>query len=422
MSKSGFRQYVPAMGTALHYGHTPESFLESLSQERRERRARKLAPLLAQPFKGITSDGEIVPGLFELRDEDAPTEAILAAVKTLLAALTPEESGAIVNPIDAPGRHRWVNGIPRYETFGIWLDDMTPEARDAALGVVRASLSAAGYEKSRIIMKLNGFLGRLVGAPRLLGEFCYQLHFFGTPSPSEPWGWQLFGHHLCLTCLVVGRQMTLTPAFMGAEPRFMDEGPEAGLVAFEEEERIGLALVRSLSADQRRRAIVYDTTLPGGLPPGRHQGSDGMMFGGYYRDNVVVPYEGISGDALDPGQRRALLELIECHLSPLPEGPLRARMDDIERHFAQTHFCWAGGIEDDSVFYYRIHSPVVMIEFDHHQGVVLNNKEPQRFHTHTIVRTPNGNDYGTDFLRLHYETAAHHRHPDGHDESVPGQL
>jgi len=29
---------------------------------------------------------------------------------------------------------------------------------------------------------------------------------------------------------------------------------------------------------------------------------------------------------------------------------------------------------------------------------------------HTIVRTPNGNDYGIDLLRLHYEHAAHHRH------------
>jgi hypothetical protein len=40
---------------------------------------------------------------------------------------------------------------------------------------------------------------------------------------------------------------------------------------------------------------------------------------------------------------------------------------------------------------------------------VLNNPEPEKFHVHTIVRTPNGNDYGMDLLRLHYETAPHHR-------------
>ena len=56
-----------------------------------------------------------------------------------------------------------------------------------------------------------------------------------------------------------------------------------------------------------------------------------------------------------------------------------------------------------------------MIEFDHHAGVYLTNTEPMNFHVHTLVRTPNGNDYGLDLLRLHYENAPHHRHGHGHD-------
>ena len=77
---------------------------------------------------------------------------------------------------------------------------------------------------------------------------------------------------------------------------------------------------------------------------------------------------------------------------------------------ADTHFCWIGGFDEDSPFYYRIQSPVVFIEFDHHAGVFLTNDRPAKFHVHTIVRTPNGNDYGIDLLRLHYRNAAHHRH------------
>ena len=34
-----------------------------------------------------------------------------------------------------------------------------------------------------------------------------------------------------------------------------------------------------------------------------------------------------------------------------------------------------------------------MIEFDNHAGVYLTNEEPANFHVHTLVRTPNGNDY-----------------------------
>jgi hypothetical protein len=259
------------------------------------------------------------------------------------------------------------------------------------------------------LMKLNAFLGDLVGAPVALGEFCYQMHIFGEPSAADPWGWQLYGHHLCLTCFVVGTQMTLTPTFMGAEPRYADAGPHAGVRMFDDEERIGLELVRGLSTAQQHKAIVYETTVANGLPPGRHQGTDGMSFGGAFKDNVIVPYEGIAGSELDPRQRRVLLDLTERYLSTLPPGPLRARMSDVEFHIAQTHFCWAGGFDDKSAFYYRIQSPVVMIEFDHHKGVMLNNETPQRFHVHTIVRTPNGNDYGMDLLRLHYETAPHHQ-------------
>jgi hypothetical protein len=240
------------------------------------------------------------------------------------------------------------------------------------------------------------------------------MHIFGEPSATEPWGWQLYGHHLCLTCFVVGTQMTLTPAFMGAEPRYADTGPHAGIRVFDDEERIGLELVRGLSTAQQRKAIVHATTIPNGLPPGRHQGTAGMSFGGAFKDNAVVPYEGITGSELDPRQRQVLLDLTERYLSTLPPGPLRARMNDVERHLAQTHFCWAGAVDDEGAFYYRIQSPVVMIEFDHHKGVLLTNETPQRFHIHTIVRTPNGNDYGMDLLRLHYETAPHHQKQSGH--------
>jgi hypothetical protein len=62
-----------------------------------------------------------------------------------------------------------------------------------------------------------------------------------------------------------------------------------------------------------------------------------------------------------------------------------------------------GGFGEGAVFYYKVHSPVILIEFDHHRGVFLDVEEPVPFHIHTIVRTPNGNDYGKDLLRQHLE-------------------
>jgi hypothetical protein len=147
----------------------------------------------------------------------------------------------------------------------------------------------------------------------------------------------------------------------------------------------------------------------GDLPPGRRHFADNLHLAGAYQDNRIIPYEGLVGSALSAMQRRQLLDLVAAYVAPLPPGPYAARMEEIERHLGDTHFCWIGGHEDSSPFYYRIQSPVVLIEFDHHAGVFLTNAEPAKFHIHTIVRTPNGNDYGIDLLRLHYEHSRHHR-------------
>jgi hypothetical protein len=64
------------------------------------------------------------------------------------------------------------------------------------------------------------------------------------------------------------------------------------------------------------------------------------------------------------------------------------------------------------VFYYRIHSPVILIEFDHQKPINLRHlaadpNAPTRQHIHVVVRTPNGNDYGKDLLRQHYLAHPH---------------
>lgn len=104
------------------------------------------------------------------------------------------------------------------------------------------------------------------------------------------------------------------------------------------------------------------------------------------------------------------MKCVAAYVAPLPSGPLAARLNEVERHLSETHFCWIGGFEEQSLFYYRIQSPVIFVEFDHHASVFLTSAEPAKFHVHTIVRTPNGNDCGVDLLRLHYQHAAHHRH------------
>ena len=89
---------------------------------------------------------------------------------------------------------------------------------------------------------------------------------FGAPSPSEPWGWQIDGHHLIVNCFVLGDQIVMTPNFMGSEPVYAESGKYAGTRVFADEESGGAAVMRSLTPEQRvyaRAGMTGDGTLSG---------------------------------------------------------------------------------------------------------------------------------------------------------------
>ena len=82
-------------------------------------------------------------------------------------------------------------------------------------------------------------------------------------------------------------------------------------------------------------------------------------------------------------------------------------MSEVKAHLNATYFAWIGGTSVDSVFYYRVHSPVLLIEYDHQTPANLRHlakdpRAPNPEHIHAVLRTPNGNDYGKDLLRQHY--------------------
>jgi hypothetical protein len=368
------------------------------------------------PFVGVTTDGRAVPKLYRLEANGAPTEDMVAAAANLLGHLDAAQRACSTFAIDAREWRRWNNTEMYLYKQGLRLDEISGSLREAVLAVVRASLSADGYDKTRDVMRLNQFLGELAGNTKVLNEWSYNFSLFGTPSTWEPWGWQLMGHHLALNCLVIGGQMVLSPLFMGAEPCYADAGPFEGTRLFQDEEYRGLELIRALSGAQRQEAILYHSMMGGDLPPGRRQIPDQLHLGGAFQDNRIIPYEGVRASTFSPSQRRHLLQLIAAYVEPMPAGPITARLHEIERHLDETHFCWIGGTTEDDTFYYRIQSPVILIEFDHHSGVFLANEKPARFHIHTIVRTPNGNDYGIDLLRLHYE----HAHGADHSSDFKG--
>lgn len=362
---------------------------------------------LKEPFKGLSTDGSLVPDLFHIADEGAPTPLMVAAAKDLLEIATPDEAAVMRKDIESPDWRYWMNPEIYMNQLGLRLDELRDPLRDAILRVLEASMSPAGYEKARNCMRMNHFLGEVVNAPKVMNEYSYNFQLFGKPSLTEPWGWNFWGHHLCLNCFILGSQMVISPTFMGAEPNIIDEGPWKGLTIFNEEENLGLKLMQSLSKDVQEKAQIYKLMDDPLMPKDRFHLADQRHLGGAFQDNRIVPYEGVEvARTFSVAQQKMLLQLIEAFICYLPEEPLRARMRLIEQHLPETRWAWIGSFDDDAVFYYKIQSPVILVEFDHHSGVFLTNEEPWKCHIHTLVRTPNGNDYGKELYRLHCECGA----------------
>ena len=282
---------------------------------------------------------------------------------------------------------------------GTPLFEMNDVQRDCAFALLSESLSNEGFEEALNIMHLNETVQEMTGRLSEYGEDLYWLSIMGAPSVTEPWGWQWDGHHLIINYFVLGDQVVVTPTFLGAEPVHATIGKYAGLRAFKADEDRGLALIRALSQPQRAKTIIALETT-------------GEDFTTAFRHNLEINYAGICYDELSNTQHDLLLSLVEYHASRMRSGHARLKLEEVRRHLKDTYFCWMGGMEDDSTFYYRVQSPVIIIEFDHQRGIAFReHTKPYKDHIHVIVRTPNGNDYGKDLLRQHYQYGHHAKRP-----------
>lgn len=296
--------------------------------------------------------------------------------------------------IDSPEWRSWSNPEILLSNKGLRLNELPHKQCHLAMKILEASLSAEGYQKAVSAMEINHFLGELVEAPKVLNRHSYNLVFFGRPSTERPWGFSLYGHHLCLNLFFYRQQVIVAPWFTGAEPNEIDEGPLRGTTILEREAELGLRLMQSLPEGQRGKAQMYKEMQGPTLPVGRWNRDDQRHLCGAYQDNRVVPYEGIPYRELSPKEKDLVVEILDEYLQYLPVQARKMKLADIADHYEETYFCWIGGYMEDDAFYYRIQSPVIVIELDHHSGVFLSNENPAKFHIHTILRYPNGGDYG----------------------------
>ncbi len=334
--------------------------------------------------------------VFAIRAVIAAGMVSVVAVQQPPASLAADAANDLMTSLSAEQKAKmhFARSDPRMKTWrytaattreGVSLKELDESQKGKFLNLLRVSLSAAGYEKSRNVMALDDILGGYGNDSEL-----YWATVYGTPSTDGDWAWRLEGHHLFFLFAMKDGQMTVSPNFMGANPARVTSGEREGLRALAEEEDRGYELMSMLDKDEQAKAVI-SAQIPDDI------------FTGPGREDALKEPAGLALGGLSDAKKAALFDLIRTYVGRLPKADADRQMEKIESTLNQTHLAWMGPVRADQRWYYRIHGPEILIEFDHAGGGGLN----QHNHVHSMWHVP-GRDYGGDALRAHYAESPHH--------------
>jgi hypothetical protein len=348
------------------------------------------APL--EPFRGVTTDGVVTPDLYNLGKSGIAQQTMVAAAQDFLKSLSSKQRAQTVFPLSSSIKRRWTN-VAAAKRYGISYAEMTATQRQKADVLLQSFLSAEGYRQSKDIMLINGYLAEATGNHARYGAEQFWISIYGNPAIGQPWGWRLEGHHLVLSVNSIGDQVVMTPTFMGAEPTRIPSGPNKGVAVMQTQEATARRLILSLNKTQQQSAQLSS------------QKGGSNMLSEAYKDNVIIPQQGLRTQDMTEHQRALLMQVIASFADQYKEELSAARLKDIRTHLNNTTFLWIGSDGQEAPIYYRIQSPVLLIEFDQQRAVSLpgDPNQPLRSHVHSMVRTPNGNDYGENLLQQHLQ-------------------
>ena len=279
-----------------------------------------------------------------------------AAGEKFLGSLSDEQKKKAALAFDDPERINW-NFVPLQDRMkratrkGIPLEDMNEEQKQAALALVRAGTSESGYKKATTIMSLESILRDLEkGGAMVRNPQWYFFTVFGEPSKTGKWGWRVEGHHLALNFVVDnGKVIAATPAFFGANPATVKDGPRKGLRTLPESENFAIELFNSLSDDQKKIAF-QDKQFP-------------EIEQGKAAPNVGEP-KGLPAEKMTEPQRSTLMKLLHAYTARMPPDIGEVEMALVkEGGIDKVHFAYAGGTQPGEPHTYRVQGPTFVVEF-----------------------------------------------------------
>jgi uncharacterized protein DUF3500 len=309
------------------------------------------------------------------------------AAQNLLDTLSAEQKAKAVFEFDSKERTNW-NFVPlqdnktkTYTRKGLPLGEMNPDQVKLALALVKASTSAYGYDQAVQIMSLESILRELEKSGSMVrNPGWYFFTVFGTPGKTGRWGWRVEGHHLSLNFTVEqGQLVSATPAFFGANPASVKNGPRKGVRTIPEADDLAKELYQVLDKDQQKVAY-HEKAFP---EPEQKS----------VKPNVGAPV-GLPAAKMTGAQKATLKKLMTAYTKRMRPEVSEEQWKKVDAAgFDKVHFAYNGGLEPGQLHTYRVQGPTFVIEFKNDQTDGAGNPAN---HIHSVWRRLDG-DFGVTF-------------------------
>ncbi len=290
------------------------------------------------------------------RQAQPPTLPMARAAATFLAGLDDKQKAKATFAFNDPHREKWyftpqqANKQPLRK--GVRLDELSAEQKAAAMELLKAGLSARGYDQATTIMSLEQVLADLEkNGANTRNPAWYFVSIFGDPSATGAWGWRVEGHHLSVNfTLDKGAVVAATPLLFASNPAEVRQGARKGLRTLPEIEDIAKELIASFSPEQDAVARQAEQF------PDIKEGQPGA--------GVGKPV-GIPAAKLSDAQKSTLKALTDAYADRLPADVARAEKQRVTAAGADA--VTFGYCREDAKkgkpYTYRVQGPTFVVEF-----------------------------------------------------------
>ncbi|MCZ2343660.1 MAG: DUF3500 domain-containing protein [Bacteroidales bacterium] len=286
-----------------------------------------------------------------------PGSEMAAAANAMLNSLTPELKQKASFAYDDPHRTAWFftpqqDAMRQPTRKGVRMEELSAEQRTAVLALLKAGLSASGYDQATTIMSLESVLNTLEKNGRnVRNPNWYFVSIFGTPSTTGQWGWRFEGHHMSINfTLDKGQVVTATPTLFGANPAEIRSGPMQGKRTLSAIEDHAKKLIASLSPQQKKKALQ-----PKQLPEIQENSPTAD----------VGPAVGLPAAQLQADQQAILWKLLEAYAGRLEKSVAQNELAAVKKAgFEKVTFAYhIAESAPGKPYTYRVQGPTFVVEF-----------------------------------------------------------